>query len=288
MSCRYDRESKAHLTREHKADCVDRLCKGCQPCTRDDAGNPVRHCRTRQRCVSHLGWTEHTCPECLGKIRANLTAILDNLALMPAEAIERGINSEPANLAGPHADYVSFNWRMLNADRNGEPTEDLDMLDPYTCLTFYERTIREDLGHDTETLVSPTIAASAGYLAWVLTDLARLEEGTITLGGLIGATAELRVHMETALRNGTTPERGAPCPTCVIDSAARRAAGEDAPGPERLARIYGHWCTRSGCERIHYLDDAGDVWRCPTNPTHEWTHAAYTNYVETRTARVAS
>lgn len=277
MICRYERETKAHLTREHKVDCVDRLCKGCQPCTQDE-GNPVRHCRTRLRCTSHLGWTEHTCPVCLGKIRDNLTAILDNLALMPAEALERGINSEPANLAGPHADYVSFNWRMLNADRVGEPTEDLDMLDPYTCLTFYERTIREDLGHDTETLVSPTIAASAGYLAWVLTDLARTEEGAVTLSGLIGATAEVRTHTETALRDSKTPERGAPCPDCTKDGTV----------PERLNRVYGHWCTRAGCQRIHYLDDAGDVWRCPTNPAHEWSHEAYTKYVETRTARVAS
>lgn len=279
MSCRWDREAKAHLTREHLADCVDRLCKGCQPCTtHNDTGNPVRHCRTRRRCTSHLGWTEHTCPECLGKIRTNLTAILDYLALMPFEATEQGINSEPANLAGPHADYVSFNGRMLNADRNGEPTEDLDMLDPYICLTFYERTIREDLGHDTETLVSPTIAASAGYLAWVLTDLARSEEGAITLGGLLGATAELRKHIETALRNGKTPERGAPCPGCTEEGVAA----------ERLNRVYGHWCTEVGCRKVHYLDEAGDVWRCPSNPAHEWTHDAYTKYVETRTARVAS
>lgn len=29
MTCRYDRESKAHLTREHRPECVARTCHGC-------------------------------------------------------------------------------------------------------------------------------------------------------------------------------------------------------------------------------------------------------------------
>lgn len=269
--CRYDREAKAHLTRGHRPECTDVACRGCLPCTHED-GNPVRHCRTRQRCTSHLGWTEWTCPECLAKIRGNLSAIIETLALMPDEAIEQGINSEPANLAGPHADYVSAQWRLVNADRAGQTVDELDMRDPYTCLTMHERTIREDLGHDEETLVSPSIAASAGYLAWVLTDLARMEGGVLTLGSLLGDTARLRAHMESALRDGRTPERGAPCPDCTGEGVA----------PQRLTRIYGHWCTKTGCERLHYLDDSGDVWRCPVNAEHEWEHARYVAYVEER------
>lgn len=271
--CRYDREAKQHLTREHKPECVDPTCKGCLPCTHEE-GNPVRHCRTRLRCTSHLGWTEHTCPECLGKIRANLHGIIQSIALMPAEAEERGINSEPANLAGPHADYVTAQWRLINADRAGQSVEELDMADPYTCLTMHERSIREQLGHDEETLVSPTLSATTGYLAWVLTDLARIEDGTPMLTALLGDTSRLKAHLESALSNGRTPERGAPCPACAEAGAA----------PERLNRVYGHWCTKAGCDRLHYLDDSGDVWRCPVDPEHEWTHAAYTNWVEDRRA----
>lgn len=274
MTCRYDRAASAHVTREHRPECVQRECRGCQPCTHDDNGNTVRHCRARLRCTTHLGWTEHTCPDCLTKIRANLTKILDELALMPSEAEHQGINSEPANLAGPHADYVTAQWRLVNADRAGQTVEELDMLDPYTCLTMHERWIREFLGHDDTTLVSPTIAASAGYLAWVLTDLARTEEGVPTLTALLGDTARLRAHMEGARRDGRSPERGAPCPACV----------EDGTAPQRLNRIYGHWCLRRDCEQIHYLDDSGDVWRCPADPEHEWTHEDYTKYVEERTA----
>lgn len=262
-ACRYDRETGKHQTREHRPDCVSNTCRGCQPCTHDDDGNPIRHCRVRTRCVSHLGWDEYACPTCLGKIRDNLAAITDALTLMPAEAEERGVNSEPANLAGPHADYVTAQWRLVNADRAGQSVEELDMRDPYTCLTFCEREIREHLGHDDITLVSPTIPKAASYIAWALTDLAHDEEMTRTLESVLGHTSRLRGHIEAALRDSRTPERGIPCPECV----------KAEKGTPRLVRHYGHWCERDGCERIHYLDTDGDVWRCPEG--HEWKHADY-------------
>lgn len=263
-SCRYDRESKKHLTREHLTECVDPECKGCRPCTHEE-GSPVRHCRTRLRCTSHLGWTDQTCPECLGKIRGNLTGLVETLALMPEEAEEQGVNSEAANLAGPHADYVRAQWRLINADRAGEKVEELDMTDPYTCLTLHERTIREDLGHDETLLVSDSVAGSAGYLSWVLTDLARAEEHIETLSALMADSGRLLAHAEAARSNSRTPERGIPCPECVD-------AEKDAP---RLVRHYGHWCVKQGCDRLHYLDDSGDVWRCPREPDHEWSHVDY-------------
>ena len=276
--CRWDREAKAHLTRAHLPDCVSPTCPGCRPCTQED-GNPVRHCRARARCTSHLGWTEHACPECVGKIRANLHEVTTLLALMPEEAEEQGINSEAANLAGPHADYVRAQWRLVNADRAGQTVEELDMLDPYTCLTMHERYIREHLGHDETTLVSDTIAASAGYLAWVLTDLARLEDGVPLLSALMSDTAQLRLHIEGARRDQRTPDRGVPCPDCVGD-------GQPA---QRLVRHYGHWCTRAGCERLHYLDDSGDVWRCPVDAEHEWSNADYeARLVERRSGRASA
>jgi len=273
-ACRWDRAAKKHLTREHLPECVDILCAGCRPCTHED-GNPVRHCRTRLRCTSHLGWTEHACPECLGKIRANLTNVLNLLALMPKEATEQGINSEAANLAGPHADYVTSMWRLVNADRAGQAVEELDMTDPYTCLTMYERHIREDLGHAETTLVSATIAASAGYLSWVLTDLARDEEKAEHLTGLLGSTSALVSHMESARRNDSKPDRGTPCPVCVERGME---AGKDAP---RLVRHYGHWCLKTGCERLHYLDDSGDVWRCGECGS-EWSHEDYDRWLTER------
>ena len=283
MSCKYDRETGKHLTREHLADCLDPKCDGCRPCTHDDDGNPVRHCRTRRRCTSHLAWEEFTCPACLAKIRDNLDRTLEALTLMPREAELRGIDTEPANLAGPHADYVRAQWRLINAERNGESVDELDMRDPYTCLTFLERECREHLGHDDITLVSETISGAASYLDWVLTDLARDEEASAWLvPSILSHTATLRLHVETALLDSRTPERGIPCPDCVREMGKRKEALQEAGVPEdewpklrapRLVRHYGHWCTREGCEKIHYLDTSGDVWRCESG--HEWTHAEY-------------
>lgn len=284
MTCRWDREAQAHLRREHRPDCGVVDCSGCLPCRHDDDGNPVRHCRVRNRCTSHLGWGEYACPKCLGKIRDNLTAIVDTLALMPDEAEERGVNSEPANLAGPHADYVTAQWRLVNASRAGESVEELDMRDPYTCLTLHERTIREEIGHDDITLVSADVASAASYLAWVLTDLARREDLAPLVSSLLGDTATLVSHVEGALRDSRAPERGIPCPECVVNLGRRKEALQAAGTPEdewpklhapRLVRHYGHWCTRERCDELHYLDTAGDVWRCPIDRSHEWSHKDY-------------
>lgn len=291
MTCRYVHHAEAHLTREHQHDCTDIACLGCQPCQTDGAGNPVRHCRIRRRCASHLEWGEHACPGCLNKIRGNLTAIVDQLALMPDEAEHQGIDSEPANLAGPHADFVTAGWRLTNqgvpweAIRNdhGEIVvkgilETLDMRDPYTCLTMHERLIREDLGHDQTTLVSPTIAACASYLDWVLTDLARDEGHAHHVVELLADTARLRGHVEAVLRDSRAPERGIPCPECV-------RAERDAP---RLVRHYGHWCTQPGCDRLHYLDTSGDRWTCPACQA-AWTHADYeARLVERKHGRIGA
>ncbi len=292
--CRYDRDAKAHLLREHKPECADRACKGCLPCTHED-GNPVRHCRTRNRCTSHLAWEEFTCPKCLGKIRDRLTAACDLLALMPGEAVEQGIHSEPANLAGPHADYVTTQWRLINADRDGESVEELDLRDPYTCLTMHERTIREHLGHDADVLVSATVERAADYLAWALTDLSRDEDGALLLSALLGDLGVLVTHMEAALRDARTPDRGAPCPECVAAMGERKEELQATGVPEdewprlrapRLVRFYGHWCIDPDCTRPeHHVTDLGDVWRCPTDREHEWSHADYSRWVEERTGK---
>lgn len=257
---------------EHRPDCIDTDCTGCLPCVTDQHGNPVRHCRIRRRCTSHLDWHEHACPRCLGKIRANLRSILDTIALMPPEAEHRGIDSEPVVLAGPHANRVLVGWHLINLDRAGVPVEELDERDPWTALQLRERMIREDLGHDIDTLVSATLSGTAAYLDWVLTDLARDERQVQVISDLHACSATVLAHVESVLRNSRTPQQGAPCPTCVHAEA----------GAPRLQRKYGHWCTEEACTREHVTDTSRDTWVCPTNSEHWWTHAAYTNWVEER------
>lgn len=277
--CRYDRHRKAHLLREHVSACVDTACPGCKPCTHDEHGNPVRHCRAKARCTSHLGWDEYACARCLGKARTHLRRIVDLVALMPPAAVAAGLNSEAANLAGPHADHVRGQWRLVNAARAGQEVEELDMRDPYTCLTMHERYVREELGHDETTLVSPDLATAASYLQWALTDLGRSEAGATLFAALRGDASALVEHLEVVLRNGMAPERGAPCPECV------KAGGKEAP---RLRRIYAHWCADPDCRRVHEVDadgvatDAADRWVCPDDRAHEWSHEAYSRWIEQR------
>src|SRR5690606_23809418 len=105
---------------------------------------------------------------------------------------------------------------------------------------------------------------AAGYLEWVLTDLARDEEAAPFVAALLGDTAVLRSHVEAVLRDSRAPERGIPCPECV-------AHGRAAP---RLVRHYAHWCERPDCEREHVADATADVWRC-SGCGIEWSHTDY-------------
>lgn len=255
MTCRWDRAAKAHLLDDHRADCSGDDCPGCLPCTYDDHGNPVRHCRATRRCRTHLGWGEYACERCIKRTREGLAKITDLLALMPAVAVESGrIDSASLVVAGPHADYVTASWALINADRNGEQVEDLDMRDPYACLTMYERMIREDLGHDGSVLVSPTISEAISYLSWVLPDLARTEDGAASIEMLAASIGELKASLELVASLRRVPTRGAPCPTC-------RESGH----VERLERRYATYATH----------DRLDTWRCPRNPAHEWGQHAY-------------
>ena len=212
------------------------------------------------------------CPRCLSRLRANLRSIVEDMALMPYEAPERGVESSPTALAGPVAHPILHRWRQVNAHKAGLYAEEPDDTDPYTALATRERMIREDLGHDRAVLCSETLAGTVAYLESVLTDLARDPMQALVLDDLIDTARRLRARLDADLRNQHGPERGAPCPECVQAGA----------GSPRLIRKYGHWCERPDCTREHTTDDSRDTWVCPYDTEHWWTHAAYTNYVEER------
>lgn len=264
--CRWDRDAKAHLTRAHLPECATVDCPGCQPCLLDGDGNPVRHCRTRLRCTSHLDWHEHTCATCLGKIRTNMSRLLDALALMPNEAAETGIDSQAATLAGPHADAETYRRRMIANAARGLHTEEPDQYDPWQMLGIRERMIREDLGHADVTLTSETLAGTCSYLDWVLTDLARDPDQVPVLAELIRETGRLADHAEAVLHDSRKPERGAPCRSCPT------------PAP-RLRLQRSHYCTDPDCARIHVADDSADRWVCPADRDHAWSTADYRRWV---------
>ena len=119
---------------------------------RGDIERAVKRWWSQARITS--GWDspawrpDNTCPVC--EVRRSLRIKLgDQMAFCvdcrslwdPAEIglLADWIRLENAEDADPHADYVSATWRLINADKAGEKVEDLDMSDPYTCLTLHER-----------------------------------------------------------------------------------------------------------------------------------------------------
>lgn len=267
MSCRYDREAKAHLLRQHRDECTTVTCDGCVPCTHDDNGNPLRHCRTRNRCTSHLHNGEYVCPTCLSKIRTNLTRVLVAEAAMPAEVQEVGRIDRTAafnHLATAHPE--SWRRRMMHNAEHGGYTEDPDEHDPWQMLALRERMIREDMGHDDRRLVSSTLAETCAYLGWALTDLARREDQTLVVAELLDETRRLADAGEAVLHDSRAPERGAPCRSCP------------APAP-RLQLEHGHFCTDPDCQQANHEDDTADRWVCPRDRDHWWDMADYRRWV---------
>lgn len=260
----------AYLLRTHRNDCANRGCEGCTPCEADEHGNPVRHCEARRRCTGHLAWGEHVCPDCIGRIRRDMRATLDEMALMPTEAEHAGIDSAAATLAGPVANRVLASWRLINASRAGLDVEELDESDPYTALSLRERMIREDLGHDLDTLVSPTLAGVIDYLDRVLPVLARDSGQVLVVADLLATAARVRGRAESARHNDRKPEVGVECPACP--------STEEKPAP-RLRRQWAHWCADPYCEREHDTTGARDNWQCPADKTHWWSEADYRLWV---------
>lgn len=102
-ACFYDKDKGRRFVKtEHRTECQAKACKGCVPCEQD-------HCRV-------CGWRHPddahplTCPECVGETRDDLDEIaeLSSPSRVMGEAINRGINSAAAFIAGPAAHPAAF------------------------------------------------------------------------------------------------------------------------------------------------------------------------------------
>ena len=257
--CRYDRERSEYVTPDG------------EPCKRDDYGDPTHHCTARRTCAQHVGKGELTCARCMGRTRMVIRHIVDRAAELPDEAEETGVDSEATNLAGPAADVEAWTWRKVAA-RQGRAwhvslVEDDDEEHPYTVLTRWQLMLSEDYGHPLPERMTVTDAA-----AYLERNLPRVAQDPEQDFGLM--SRELKrclTHVEAVLRDSRAPERGAPCPTCSKQDIV-----------VRLVREYGHWCLEDECEQIHFLDESGDIWRCPVKADHWWSPAGYADVLRDR------
>lgn len=270
-----------HFLRSHVPFCKDRACEGCQPCTHDENGSPIRHCEAKKSCGRHLDHAHpHTCPKCIGHVRADLQAIRRmSLVLIPLAAehgYDRGrsggVNHQATALAGPAADplaWTSHRQAQIRAVQ-GHGTEStllttklLDPEDrnhPKAVLGRWEAMIREHFKQRPARLITADTAAE--YLA---ANLTRLAQDPAEDWALFASELRIcRAHLEDILNTARRPVTGAPCPSCST-----------APP---LTKVYAHWCTRETCEKEHDTSGAGDVWRCP-NCAAKWTEAEYRLWV---------
>lgn len=234
------------------------------------------HCTARKTCANHLGWGELTCARCLGRTRANLRHIAEISTLLDSAAGETGdVNSGAAMLAGPTTDPEAWSWRKAAA-RAGGPwhvslDEDDDESDPERVLTTWAQMLSEDYGLDRPAVWDVSNAAT--FLERILSRVAQDEEQDFPQ--LSRELKRCRNHLDTEMRLRTFVERGVPCPICVAEKSAE-------PVSVRLRREYPHWCNDETCERVHIATDELDVWVCPRNREHWWTHNDYTNRLEER------
>lgn len=274
--CRWDAEAHDYLTPEG------------DPCRHDDYGDPTHHCTARRSCSVHIGPDDLTCPRCVYRTRRNIAVIVELAPLAHPVAIEAArIDTEAMNLAGPAADIGSWIARRiyqvkqldaaLEAERITEGAyvkarnamEDDDQHHPYTVLTRWASMLAEDYGHD---LPRPlTTINAAAYLDRTLTRVA--QDPHQDWRDLAEETRACRTHLEATLSVKKRTERGAPCPECT--------SPDRGVGP-RLVRHYGHWCPDPDCEQMHYDTDEADVWECPADWRHKWSHADYERWVEER------
>lgn len=273
MKCRYDRDADAYL--------IDG-----EPCRVDEYGDPTKHCTARRTCNQHIGRDELTCNTCIARTRSAIRQIVALSSLMLPAAIDDGLRSEAASLAGPaadpravaalrlyvqgHATYAYRQQRITEAtfDRIMSALPDEDEWHPYSVLTRWQMMLSEDYGHPLPARL--TIATAASYLDRNLHIVAQDPEQEFAL--LAREIRKVRTRLESVLHNSHRPDRGAPCPICREDGKV-----------VRLVREYAHWCEDPDCERLHYDDDSGDVWVCPRNRRdHVWDQHDYDAYVEER------
>lgn len=253
MSCKYDRDKGEYLTADG------------EPCKRDEYGDPTRHC-TARRCSNHVGPRELTCARCIGRTRVNLKRIPVVAQMMILIAMQDGVDSEAANLAGPAADPEAWSWRKIAA-KQGKSwhlslIEEDDDEHPYTVLGRWDMMIREDYHQLSDDPVS--IGNAADYLDRQLGRIAQDPNQDWSLFAY--EIRKCRRHLDRVLHTALLKQRGAPCPDCTSE--------ETGVGP-RLVREFGHWCDDEDCEKVHHDDDSADQWVCPRNRDHWWTAEGY-------------
>lgn len=211
------------------------------------------HCGMGGTCANHLPAGTATCPTCIGKVRADLRDIVRMSPAIGVEAEYAGVDSEAANLAGPHATIEQLNGKReagIHVEWENKPGE---LLHPYAVVTSWCLALQDH--SDIATVLRLTFARAVDHVEAHLSDFA--QSSPLEFEEMAGDFRRCRAHLEAVLGDSRKPDLGAPCPRCTEDHAG--------PAP-RLAK---HWGSSEDRDR----------WICPTCGA-TWTEPDYRYRVE--------
>lgn len=204
----------------HLPDCTDDACTACLPC-------PELHCVVCSRVHAKAA-----CTGCLDDARSDLKAIGDLCASLPAEAVEKGVQSEAMMLLGPTSDPEAWRNRATSAmvgRLDASYLEDCrDEMHPLWILGTWEQIWRDHLDH--YSIATVTVSSAHAYLDMQIGYMS--EQTEPAFDEFARELRGCRAHLEDVLRDGIREERGAPCVQCE----------------KPMVRVADHWVCRR-CDR---------------------------------------
>lgn len=184
------------------------------PCRCDDRELGCLECTETHCVICSRNHARAACTDCLGAAREDLKAIADLCHALPAEAVEKGVQSEAMMLLGPAADPEA--WRNRAASALFGRVDDAyledcrDELHPTWVLGTWEQIWRDFLDHQTDTPF--THSGGIHYLDMQIGYMA--EQLDPAFDEFARELRACRGHLEDVLRDGIREERGAPCVQC--------------------------------------------------------------------------
>jgi len=204
MTCRFVSTTEPRVVAgRHTTPCAcDDRELGCLPC-------PETHC-----IICGKTHAKAACTACLDAARSDLKAIMDLCLSLPAEAVEKGVQSEAMMLLGPSSDPEAWRNRATSAmvgRLDASYLEDCrDELHPLWVLGTWEQVWRDHLDHSS--IAPVTVASAHAYLDMQIGYMSEQVEPAFD-----EFARELRggrAHLENVLHDGIREERGAPCVQC--------------------------------------------------------------------------
>jgi len=204
MTCRFVSTTEPRVVAgRHTTPCAcDDRELGCLPC-------PETHC-----IICGKTHAKAACTACLDAARSDLKAIMDLCLSLPAEAVEKGVQSEAMMLLGPSSDPEAWRNRATSAmvgRLDASYLEDCrDELHPLWVLGTWEQVWRDHLDHSS--IAPVTVASAHAYLDMQIGYMS--EQVEPAFDEFARELRGCRAHLENVLHDGIREERGAPCVQC--------------------------------------------------------------------------